>query len=101
MSTFKLDTMLSDIAPMIQFCFDTPEWEMESTKLDIVREVSEELATMGIVAPQFEADNEVNYFDKLESAINDAGYYTYNSDTWFEVYDAQSVTQEMLDQIEA
>ena len=100
-NTFKLDTMLSDTDPIIQVCFETTEWELESTKLDIVREVSEDLETMGLIAPQFDIDNEIKYFDDLETVLNDAGFYTYNSDSWFEVYDPQNVTQAMLDEIQA
>lgn len=100
MSKFKLDTMLSDTDPIIQVCFETTEWHMTSIKLDIIRELTEELARMGLNAPKFDIENEIKYFDNLETILNASGFYTYNSDSWFEVYEPEQVTSEVLAQIE-
>lgn len=34
---------------------------------------------------------EVPFFDKLEAHINELGFYTYNSDNYFEIYDPKNV----------
>jgi hypothetical protein len=39
-------------------------------------------------------------FDHIEELFNGLGFYTYNSDTWFEVYVADEVTEEMLEEVE-
>ena len=96
-SQYKLDEMQSDTEPLIQVCFEPDEWD----DLDEKRETLDYLATdlkrlniddNGLTAKALEqlASNgefhEVNYFNALENLFNDAGYYTYNSDTWLEVY---------------
>lgn len=109
MTIYKLDTMLSDIEPILQVCFEGDEWASTECKLETVREIARTLASLGFYAPCFgvvqrlkegKPINEVKFFEQIETLLNASGFYTYNSDSWFEVYEPESVTSEVLAQIE-
>ena len=109
MSKFKLDVMLSDIEPILQVCFEADEWHEPSAKLETVRAIASTLADLGFYAPCFgvvqnlkegKPFNEIKFFEQIETLLNINGFYTYNSDSWFEVYEPEQVTSEVLAQIE-
>lgn len=108
---YKLDGMLSDIEPLIQICFEPDVWGDTEDKRATLEWVREELATLGVKNDKVldtaisqcakgDSFHEVNLFDHIEARFNSLGFYTYNSDTWFEVYVADEVTAEMLEEIE-
>jgi hypothetical protein len=108
---FKLDGMLSDIDPLIQICFEPDVWGDPEDKRGTLEWVREELEALGVVndavldtaisrCAKGDSFHEVNLFDHIEALFNGLGFYTYNSDTWFEVYDAEAVTAEMLEEVE-
>lgn len=107
---YKLDGMLSDIEPLIQICFEPDVWGDTEDKRATLEWVREELATLGVKNDKVldtaisqcakgDSVHEVNLFDHIEARFNNLGFYTYNSDTWFEVYVADEVTEEMLEEI--
>ena len=108
---YKLDGMLSDIEPLIQICFEHDVWGDAVDKQSTLEWVREELSALGVKndavldnaisrCARGDTFHEVNLFDHIEALFNGLGFYTYNSDTWFEVYVADEVTAEMLEEIE-
>jgi hypothetical protein len=96
-SKYKLDEMPEDIEATVGLYFED-EWQEEETKRDVMQYMGKELIRLGIddggatakAIDQLEetgAFNEIDYFDYIERLLNDAGYYTYNSDNWFEIYE--------------
>lgn len=96
-SPYKLDEMPDDIEATVGLYFED-EWQNAETKRDVMQYMGKELIRLGIddkgaTANAIEkleetgAFNEVSYFDYIEGLLNDANYYTYNSDNWFEIYE--------------
>lgn len=94
---YQLDEMQSDTEPMIQICFEEDEWDGVDAKREVLDYLATDLKRLGIDDGGATADaleqlattgkfNEVSYFDCIERLFNEAQYYTYNSDTWLEVY---------------
>ena len=107
---YKLDGMLSDIEPLIQICFEPDVWGDTEDKRATLEWVREQLEALGVKndavlgtaisrCAKGDTFHEVNLFDHIEELFNNLGFYTYNSDTWFEVYVADEVTEEMLEEI--
>lgn len=98
-SPYKLDEMQSDVEPLIQICFEIDEWwDGTDSKREVLDYLTLDLQRMGIDDKGATAKaleqlastgefHEMNYFDYIEGLLNDAGYYTYTSDNWFEVYE--------------
>lgn len=96
-SPYKLDEMPDDEEATVGLYFED-EWHNEETKRDVMQYMAMELNRLGIddggatanaidKLEETGAFNEVSYFDYIEGLLNDAGYYTYNSDNWFEIYE--------------
>lgn len=96
-SKYKLDEMPEDIEATVGLYFED-EWQDAETKRDVMQYMGKELIRLGIddggatasAIDKLEdtgAFNEIDYFDYIERLLNDAGYYTYNSDNWFEIYE--------------
>jgi hypothetical protein len=74
------------------------EWQHAETKRNVMQYFNRELIRLGIddkgatanaidTLEDTGAFQEWDYFDYIEGLLNDAGYYTYNSDNWFEIYE--------------
>lgn len=96
-SPYKLDEMPDDEEATVGLYFED-EWQNAETKRDVMQYMGKELTRLGIddkgatanAIEQLKKEdrfNEVSYFDYIEGLLNDAGYYTYNSDNWFEIYE--------------
>lgn len=110
-SLYKLDTMISDVEPWLQLCFEGEPWDDFGDKIANIDWIFGELQARGIddfgeslraikKLSVGDAFNEVKYFEYIEDLLNSWGYYTYNSDAWFEVYEKGSITRAMLEELE-
>jgi hypothetical protein len=96
-SPYKLDEMPDNIEATVGLYFED-EWQHAETKRDVMQYMGRELIRLGIddggatanaidKLEETGAFQEIDYFDYIEGLLNDAGYYTYNSDNWFEIYE--------------
>lgn len=110
MSEYKLDVMLSDVEPILQICFDDNDWDDVQTKREVLNYLVADLKKMNIddggetdkmleQLNKAEPFNEIGYFNNVEYLLNKAGYFTYNSDNWFEVYDDSDATQIAISEV--
>jgi hypothetical protein len=97
-----------DLEPWIDICFESdPEdkliegeliWGRDNVMIvqGLQESIKEDIGLdLAIIFDQFyanpETTNQGQFFDTLESKINDAGYYTYNSDNWFIIFKTEDV----------
>lgn len=105
----KFEIEPENLAPAIMLEFDgvinieigggglVPFWSRD--KIMMMQEFEHSIKTQLLVldlVPLFDGfyanpDNEVPFFEALESALNERGFFTYNSDSRFEVYRPQEV----------
>lgn len=107
----SLDIMPSDVEPVFQICFEHNDWENIQTKREVLNLLLEDMELMevsdgGLTDKVLDLVDkgiwvdEVAYFNHIEECFNKAGYYTYNSDTWFEVYEDDDETRRAIEEVE-
>lgn len=106
---FQFEIEPENVEPTIAIWFDGTAEEEEAAgeitsywardKVTMVQDLEHEIRTLLLLldlTPIFDkfyenTDNEVPFFEELETALNLAGYYTYNSDTRFEIYSPSDI----------
>jgi hypothetical protein len=99
---YRFTTMFDDSNDYAEFvqCFEDDEgegWSVPEYKIECAESLRDFVAKYGIdisdMVSAFCDDvrscndpDEVGLFDMTEDMLNAKGVYTYNSDTWFEVY---------------
>lgn len=97
---YRFEMMMDDSSDhaLWSCTFDDGLWEYPQTKITIAEDLSHFVSTyygidISAMTVAFCDDvrasgdfDEVGYFQMVENILNSKGIYTYNSDTWFEIY---------------
>lgn len=93
-----LDEQPSGVDPLYAVWFDTEEWADAKQKFQQVVDLEGYLVErhqlkFPAVFNKFYGDtkNEVGFFRELAESLCDCGFYVYDSDNYFEVYDAEQI----------